>query len=92
MVVDAGRYGFVKLIYYKFPYGFDNAISYTNSHVLLLDLRNEWLEAQLLKLTRNTPMEEMDYEEMFKCLPKDMQEKIMAKREFFAEKAEMRIN
>lgn len=91
MVVDAGRYGFVKLIYYKFPYGFDNAIAYTDSLELFLDLWDEWLEAQLIKLTKNTPMAEMDYADMFKCLSKDMQEKIMAKREYFAEKAEMRI-
>lgn len=91
-VVDAGRYGFVKLTYYKFPYGFDDAISFTDSLELFLDLWDEWIEAQLLKITKNTPMAEMDYEEMFKCLSKDTQDKLMAKREFFAEKAEIRIN
>ena len=91
-VVDAGRYGFVKLTYYKFPYGFDDAISFTDSLELFLDLWDEWLEAQLLKITKNTPMAEMDYEEMFKCLSKDMQDKLMEKREYFAEKAEIRIN
>ena len=91
-VVDAGRYGFVKLTYYKFPYGFDDAISFTDSLELFLDLWDEWIEAQLLKITKNTPMAEMDYEEMFKCLPKDIQDKLMAKREYFAEKAEIRIS
>lgn len=91
-VVDAGRYGFVKLTYYKFPYGFDDAISFTDSLELFLDLWDEWIEAQLLKITKNTPMAEMDYEEMFKCLSKDTQDKLMAKREYFAEKAEIRIN
>ena len=91
-VVDAGRYGFVKLTYYKFPYGFDDAISFTDSLELFLDLWDEWIEAQLLKITKNTPMAEMDYEEMFKCLSKDTQDKLMAKREYFAEKAELRIN
>ena len=32
------------------------------------------------------------HEEMFKCLSKDTQDKLMAKREYFAEKAEIRIN
>ena len=91
-VVDAGRYGFVKLTYYKFPYGFDDAISFTDSLELFLDLWDEWIEAQLLKITKNTPMAEMDYEEMFKCLSKDIQDRLMAKREYFAEKAEIRIN
>lgn len=91
-VVDAGRYGFVKLTYYKFPYGFDDAISFTDSLELFLDLWDEWIEAQLLKITKNTPMAEMDYEEMFKCLSKDTQDKLMAKREYFAEKAELQIS
>lgn len=86
-VVDAGRFGFVKLIYYKFPYGFDDAIAYTDSFKLFLDLWDEWLEAQLLTLTKGTPMAELDYEDMFKCLSKEKQEELMAKREYFAEKA-----
>ena len=86
-VVDAGRFGFVKLIYYKYPYGFDDAISYTNSLELFLDLWDEWLEAKLLKLTKNTPLAELDYEDIFKSLPKDKQKEIMSKREYFAEKA-----
>lgn len=86
-VVDAGRFGFVKLIYYKFPYGFDDAIAYTDSLELFLDLWDEWFEAQLLALTKNTPMAELDYEDIFKCLSKDTQEELMAKREYFAEKA-----
>ncbi len=86
-VVDAGRFGFVKLIYYKFPYGFDDAIAYTDSLQLFLDLWEEWLESQLLKLTKNTPMQEMDYEDMFKCLSKEKQDELMAKREYFAARA-----
>lgn len=86
-VVDAGRFGFVKLIYYKFPYGFDDAIAYTDSLELFLDLWDEWLEAQLSALTKGTPMAELDYEDMFKCLSKEKQEELMAKREYFAEKA-----
>lgn len=90
-VIDAGRFGFVKLIYYKYPYGFDDAVSYTNSFELFLDLWNEWFEAQLLKLTKNTPLAELDYEDMFKSLSKDKQMELMSKREYFAEKAEIGI-
>lgn len=86
-VVDAGRFGFVKLIYYKFPYGFDDAITCTDSLELFLDLWDEWFEAQLLAITKGTPMAELDYEDMFKCLSKEKQEELMAKREYFAEKA-----
>ncbi len=86
-VVDAGRFGFVKLIYYKFPYGFDDAIAYTDSLQLFLDLWEEWLESQLLKLTKDTPMQEMDYEDILKCLPKEKRDELMAKREYFADRA-----
>ena len=90
-VVDAGRYGFVKLIYYKYPYGFDDSLAYTNSLDLFLDLWDEWFEAQLLSLTKGTPMAEMNYEDMFKCLSKEKQTELMAKREYFAEKAGIRV-
>lgn len=86
-VVDAGRFGFVKLIYFEYPYGFNNAISYTDSLELFLDLWNEWLEAQLLELTENTPMAELDYEDIFNCLSIDKQKELLAKKDYFAEKA-----
>ena len=87
LVVDAGRLGFIKLIYYKYPDGFDDAMLFTDSFELFLDLWDEWLDSQLLKISKNTPMMEMDCEDMFKCLPKSKQEELMAKREYFAEKA-----
>lgn len=86
-VLDAGRFGFVKLIYYKFPYGFDDAIAYTNSLKLFHDLWEEWLVAQVLALTQNTTVAELDYEDRFKSLSKDKQEELLAKRKYFAEKA-----
>lgn len=89
IVTEAGKYGFVKLMDYEFPYGFDSAMTYTGSLELFLDLWDEWFETQLLRLTKNTPMAEMDYEDMFKCLSKDKQQELMAKREYFAKKAEI---
>ena len=91
-VADAGKFGFIKLLYYKFPYGFDDAILFTDSNVLFLDLWEEWFEAQLLRYSKGTPMQELDYEVMFKCLPKEKQEELMAKREYFAKRAEIEIN
>ena len=35
----------------------------------------------------HTPLAELDYEDIFKSLPKDKQKEIMSKREYFAEKA-----
>ena len=91
-IADAGKFGFIKLLYYKYPYGFEDAIPFTDSNVLFLDLWEEWFEAQLLRYSKGTPMQELDYEVMFRCLPKEKQEELMAKREYFAKRAEIRID
>lgn len=91
MVVEAGRFGFVKLMHYKEPYGFGDVETYTDSQELFLDLWEEWYESQLLELTAGTPIEELDYDGMFRCLPREKQEELLAKREYFAEKAEISI-
>lgn len=38
VVLDVGRYGFVKLQYYKPPQGFEDAITFTDSVALFEDL------------------------------------------------------
>ena len=43
VVLDAGRYGFVELKYYKPPHGFEDAITFTDSVALFEDLWEEWL-------------------------------------------------
>lgn len=92
LVVEAGRYGFVKLQYYRPPYGFDDAITFNNSQFLFNDLWEEWLYTQLNTLSKDTPMAHMDYEEMFKCLSQSKQDELMAQREYFAKKAELTLN
>ena len=92
LVVEAGRYGFVKLQYYKQPFGFCDAVTFNNSVVLFNDLWEEWIESQLLLLTKDTPMAEMDYEDMFKCLTSDKQREFMEKRKYFAQRAEIGIS
>lgn len=47
VVVDAGRYGFVELKYYKPPHGFEDAITFTDSVVLFEGLWEEWLNTKL---------------------------------------------
>lgn len=86
-VVDVGRFGFVKLMYYRLPYGFEETITYTNSLKLFIDLWNEWFGAQLTKLTKNIPITELDFEDMFQYLSKNKQEELMAKKEYLAKQA-----
>lgn len=90
-VAYAGKFGFVKLMYYRFPYGFEEAIAYTNSQKLFIDLWTEWFQAQLIKLTKNTPMAELDFKDMFKCLSKEKQKELMTKQKYFAKQAGMKL-
>lgn len=89
MVLDAGKYGFLKVQYYNYPDGFDEVTCYTDSQSLFKELWQEWRNTQLLDFAQGTPMEEMDYEDIFHCLPKETQREYMKKRQYFAEKAEM---
>lgn len=92
MVLDAGKYGFAKLTCYDYPYGFVNTKAFTNSFDLFKDLWNEWFEEQLYKNIESSRILEMDYEDMFQSLSQDTQEKIMAKKEYFARRAQIWIS
>lgn len=86
-VVNAGKYGFIKLQYYRTHMGFDNAFSFNDSRSLFNDLWEEWLDMQLLDIASDTPMMEMDYEDILKCLPPEKQQELLDMRKRFAEKA-----
>ena len=91
VVLDGGRYGFIKLQYYKFPNGFNTSMSFTDSVSLFDDLWEDWLNMQLFELVKGTPLIELDYEDIFKCMPEEKQETLMEKRGYFAEKAGLSI-
>lgn len=88
VVVDAGKYGFVKLQYYKPPAGFDSLVTYTDSQVMFDDLWEDWLYNQLLTSVLGTPIAEFEYEDIFKYLPEEKQKELMAKRIYFKERSE----
>ena len=88
VVVDAGKYGFVKLQQYKLPAGFDSLVTYTDSQTMFDDLWEDWLYEQLLTPVLGTPVAEFEYEDIFKCLPKEKQKELMTKRIYFKEKSE----
>lgn len=87
LVLEAGKYGFVKLQYYRVPFGFDELMTFTDSRSMFEDLWEEWLATKLLSLSKGTPMAEMSYEDIFKCLPKEKRKEIMDKKKYFAKKA-----
>lgn len=92
VVVDAGRYGFAKLQYYKLPVGFDTVVTYRDSETMFNDLWDDWLSDQMLAFAIGTPIEEFEYEDIFKCLPKEKQEELMAKRIHFKEKSGIELS
>lgn len=91
VVLDTGKYGFVKLQYYEPPTGFSDVMTYTDSRSLFDDLWEEWLVTQLLDWAAGTPMADMDNENIFKCLPEEKQKELIEKRGSFAERAGIKI-
>ena len=86
IILNAGRYGFVKLQYFKFPFGFDTIDSFYDSKSLFDELWEEWLHTELLNLSAGTPLAEMEYKDIFKCLPEEKQKELLERRRCFAEK------
>ena len=87
VVIDAGRYGFVKLQYYTPPIGFENDFTFTDSRELFEDLWQEWLITQLFALSKGTPMEDFTQKELLKILPKKKQKEFAYKKICFMNKA-----
>ena len=83
VVVDAGKYGFVKLQYYREPQGFEVMSTFTDSRKLFDALWQDWFEEQVLAAVVGTPMEELEYEEIFAMLPKEKQDELMHKKTYF---------
>lgn len=87
LVLDAGRFGFVKLQCYHCEYGFESAEVFTDSKKLFYDLWEDWLNMKLFAFVRGTPMVEMRYDEIFKYLPIKMKRGLIRKRIYFEQKA-----
>ena len=87
LVVDAGRYGYVKLQYYKTPHGFENAVTFTDSRAMFEDLWQEWLDTRLYMMAKGTPLMEGGYEGVFKSLTKEKQSELIGRKADFAQKA-----
>lgn len=91
IVLDVGKYGFVKLQYYTPPTGFENDYTFTDSRELFQDLWEEWLNAQLYYITEGTPLLEEGYDEVFKSLPEEKKNELMGRKQAFAEAAGIKI-
>ncbi len=89
-VIEIGRFGFLRLLYYKYPYGFDDAITYFDSKELFEDLWQDWLYDQLQKIAKDNPvLMELDDDELFEELPEDKKKELLDKRVYFAERSRL---
>ena len=87
VVVDVGRYGFVMLIYYTPPHGFEEDATFTDSRALFDALWQEWFDTTLYLTAKKMQLDNIIYEEVFNCLSKEKQSSIIAKKADFARKA-----
>ena len=91
LVVDAGRYGYVKLQYYKPPHGFEDVATYTDSKVMFEDLWQEWIDTKLYLMAKGTPLMESGYDGVFKSLTKEKQAELIERKADYAKVAEISL-
>lgn len=83
MVLDAGRFGFVKLQYYTFLSGFEVVVTFTDSQTMFEDLWEEWFHTQLILLGKAMNVGDIYYDDIFNRLPKKKKKELMKKRSYF---------
>ncbi len=89
VVLDAGRYGFIELKYYKPPHGFEDAITFTDSVALFEELWEEWLNTKLYLIAKGTSLLEKGYKGVFESLPEEKQSELIVRKAVFAKTAEI---
>ena len=87
LLVDVGRYGFVKLQCYTQSYGFEELDTYTDSHSLFEGLWEEWLSLNVFLLAREMQLADVLYDDLFNNLPKEKQSELIGRKDYFAKKA-----
>lgn len=87
VVVDVGRYGFVKLQYYTPPTGFENDFTFTDSMKLFDDLWEEWLHTQLIMMAKEMKIDDVDYDDIFKHLSEEKQNELGNRKQYFSKLA-----
>ena len=91
VVLDASRYGFVMLKYYKPPHGFEEDETFTDSKALFDALWKEWYDTTLYLTAKEMKLDDILYEEVFNRLSKEKQSVIIGKKSDFAQKADITL-
>ena len=86
-VADAGRYGFIKLLYYSEYNGFENVDTYTDSQTFFDALWSDWLDYNMGDITVDTYMDKLSYNELLDILPENIKKELIEKHSYFEERA-----
>ena len=89
VVLDAGRYGFIELKYYKPPHGFEDAKTFTDSVALFEEWWEEWLNTKLYLIAKGTSLLEKGYKGVFESLTEEKQSELIVRKADFAKIAEI---
>lgn len=73
--------------YYTPSICFENDVTFVESKEMFEDLWNEWMHFQLFMLAEENSVGDIDYDEVFRCLPEEKQKELMDRKEIFMEKA-----
>lgn len=87
VVVDAGRYGFVKLQYYTPPIGFENDFTFTDSKELFEDLYEEWLHTRIIAFAGEMNVNDIVYDDIYRRLTEEQHRELEEQKKVFAQKA-----
>ena len=87
LLIDVGRYGFVKLQCYTPSYGFEELDTYTDSNSLFEGLWDEWFNLNVFLLAKEMQLDDVLYDELFNSLPKGKQLELIRRKDDFAKKA-----
>jgi hypothetical protein len=87
VVLDAGKYGFVKLQDYTKRKGFDSVVTYTDSKTMFDDLWHTWLDAKMYLIAKDSTVIEKVYTEVYNRLIQEQKDEVMDKKDEFAKRA-----
>ena len=75
------------LKYYTLSHGFEEDETFTDSSALFEALWQEWLDMKLYLIAKEMQLDDILYEEIFNCLPKEKQSEFIGEKADFAQKA-----
>lgn len=84
LVLDAGRYGFVVLKYYRPNSGFDVCEVFTDGRNLFENLWEEWIDTKMYLMAKGTPLLEKGLKGVFDSLSEEAQAALIERKSDFA--------